>query len=689
MTSIQDIFTLGREFNSQGIRLCEIDGVKYASVLDVITAVTDNPNTSRVVWHRLKNDRDRADLTSGCSTFTFPGNRGGPTPIADASTMLSIIFVLSGPKANDFRAGAASALLNVLAPDQDFIDSLQERHDNQAEGITDGDVDGDTTSFLDTRDQRIVRIASRCYNDTYMYVRIRLPDEYIRDIETTKQLSMSVIKFGIAYVIQDRHNTYPEDNGFMAFSYTMNSRKEAKIIEDVLKLEFETITAYNSREYVDTTRLSEMLGFVGFSEDSYESYVELSRRLFARMVRLIKALWPRYSDTHGFMYSIKESIPRSVQTTISVSGSLDRPSEVEVSFPRTIISPNMAKEMDLIDDVAKLRQQIEDLQAPPPPITTTTTSLPPDTEENTSRSKGAVYSHDLVTGEEKRYESAERAALDCGMSGASFRRTVLGKMRQVGGRSWRKEGMPVWVPPEGFCFDDNFDPLSTSGFILAVHQEDDSIRKVFESITAAARIMGLERRKLSDMVASGRVFAGYAWSELPQQAWGTWVDDPSSAAPIPNAAVDSAVNGRCNGRIIARVLATGQDTVYESLNKAAAVHKLSPHTLREQLLDKPRQAFGKCFRSFTATECWVPPENLVYDASTYVTKTSGYVKSINEATGEVRIYESVRAACSLMGANTKTWTIQQYMNTGKACHGLKWFSATEEDYVIMQPVHST
>lgn len=684
MTSIQDIFTLGREFNSHGIRLCEIDGVKYASVLDVITAVTDNQNTSRVVWHRLKHDR--VELASGCSTFTFSGNRGAPTPIADASTMLGIIFVLPGQKANDFRVGAASALLNVLAPDQDFIDSLQERHDMQADGIT----DEDTTSFLVRRDQRVVRIAPRCYNDTYMYVRIRLPDDYIRDIAITKQLSMSIIKFGIAYVIHDRHSTYPEDNGFMVFSYTLNSRKEAKIIEDVLKLEFETITAYDSREYIDTSRLSDMLGFAGFSEDSYESYVELSRRLFAHMVRLIKALWPRYSDSHGFMYSIKESIPRSVQTTISATGSLERPSEVEVSFPRTIITPDMAKEMDLLDDLTKLRQQIEERALPPPPTTTTTSSssLPPNDEDHSSsRSKGAVYSHDLVTGEEKRYESAERAALDCGMSGASFRRTVLGKMRQVGGRSWRKDGMPVWVPPKGFCFDDNFDPQSTSGFILAV-ADDGTTRKVFESITAAARIMGLERRKLSDIVTSGRVFAGYAWSELPQHAWGTWVDDPSAATPIPNAAVDSSVNGRCNGRIIARVLATGQDTVYESLNKAAAVHKLSPHTLREQLLDKPRQAFGKCFRSFTATECWAPPENLVYDATTYVTKTSGYVKSINEATGEIRIYESVRAACNLMGANTKTWTIQQYMNTGKACHGLKWFSATELDYVIMQPVTS-
>jgi hypothetical protein len=46
----------------------------------------------------------------------------------------------------------------------------------------------------------------------------------------------------------------------MAFSFHCPSRKEAQIVEDIMRYDFSKIAVLNSYEYVDTTAVAEILG---------------------------------------------------------------------------------------------------------------------------------------------------------------------------------------------------------------------------------------------------------------------------------------------------------------------------------------------------------------------------------------------------------------------------------------------
>jgi hypothetical protein len=57
----------------------------------------------------------------------------------------------------------------------------------------------------------------------------------------------------------------------MAFSFHCPSRKEAQIVEDIMRYDFSKIAVLNSYEYVDTTAIAAILG-VEF-QSSYDTYV--------------------------------------------------------------------------------------------------------------------------------------------------------------------------------------------------------------------------------------------------------------------------------------------------------------------------------------------------------------------------------------------------------------------------------
>jgi hypothetical protein len=84
---------------------------------------------------------------------------------------------------------------------------------------------------------------------------MRVPDEFLMETDYVKQLTLDVIKFGITYSVNSRNGQYARDrdNGYMAFSFHRPSRKEAQIVEDIMRYDFSKIAVLNSYEYVDTT----------------------------------------------------------------------------------------------------------------------------------------------------------------------------------------------------------------------------------------------------------------------------------------------------------------------------------------------------------------------------------------------------------------------------------------------------
>jgi hypothetical protein len=88
----------------------------------------------------------------------------------------------------------------------------------------------------------------------------------------------------------------------MAFSFHCPSRKEAQIVEDIMRYDFSKIAVLNSYEYVDTTAIAAILG-VEFDK-SYDTYVGVAQALYKYMLRLVHTVWSRNSHMYGYSYDI-------------------------------------------------------------------------------------------------------------------------------------------------------------------------------------------------------------------------------------------------------------------------------------------------------------------------------------------------------------------------------------------------
>jgi hypothetical protein len=711
-------------FENAEVRSILINETPHYNVYDFLRNIESSSENSRKIWSRLKEKQEL--IANAAQSHAFVSGR--PSPIVPLKTLVEIMWAIG------------------------FLTTKRKPK-------TKKHVKKSHEARRDMREE-VTKVKHReSYDQTTGYIRIRMPEECVSGDPVEKEISRGVIKFGIAYSIRERDVSYQNDNGFMAFSYNFNERWEAATTERIMRREFDDITCYNSKEYLDTTALAKRFGFDEYNADSYASYTELACRLFARMVSIAKVIWPHnYRENHGFVHKVKTRVTEIddiiTKTEVSFSrepitndranalGLVDPITKLthevadlkakelqlhkgdmtheisKMQLANTTISPDdmmdmikkiqeeladvKAHEMGLEDSITKLTNDLADVKAelervknnnvtatgPVPIVPPQSEEMPPQ-QPGKPRSHGVVIGRDLRTGEDLRYASAERAANACGMTAASFRRSVMNRRRQLNGCHWRSEGLAIWVPPTGFCYDGQFDSQSTNLMFVVADKaqgssgDTENQRKIFESITAAARIMNLDRRKLSDIVAHQREYGGYVWSTLDMEKCGTMIEDADAPVPVPNAALDAGISLRCAGRVIARDLATGAEKVYDSVTRAAAMSGMSALTMREQLLDKPRQGFGRIFRSFVSTTRWEPPENLVFDPKKYV-KTSGYVKSVDKD-GNVKLYESIWEATSILGLHKSA--VQQCIDTGKVSSklGLLWYRAEEKDFMNMVP----
>jgi hypothetical protein len=293
-TVYHEIVQLGSDFNNQKVRKCEADGSTWASVLDVIKPLVDGE--ARLTWSRLK--KQHPDLSNGVRDHQFSDGKGSrPTPIASGDDILQIVLKLPGKKAKKFCSAAIYTFLKALNPTREFIEDLKDRIDTIEYGNIGATIVETTTNTFS--------LVQRCIDETTLYVRMRVPDEFMLDTTFVKQLTLDVLKFGITYSVNDRNGQYARDrdNGYMAFSFHCASRKEAQIIEDIMKYDFSTATVLNSREYVDTTIASEILG-CDFDPSSYDSYVNVAQALYGYMLRLVHTVWDRNAHMFGYSYDI-------------------------------------------------------------------------------------------------------------------------------------------------------------------------------------------------------------------------------------------------------------------------------------------------------------------------------------------------------------------------------------------------
>jgi hypothetical protein len=54
-------------------------------------------------------------------------------------------------------------------------------------------------------------LVQRCIDETTLYIRMRVPDEFLMETDYVKQLTLDVIKFGITYSVNSRNGQYARD----------------------------------------------------------------------------------------------------------------------------------------------------------------------------------------------------------------------------------------------------------------------------------------------------------------------------------------------------------------------------------------------------------------------------------------------------------------------------------------------
>jgi phage anti-repressor protein len=99
---------------------------------------------------------------------------------------------------------------------------------------------------------------------------------------------------------------------------------------------------------------------------------------------------------------------------------------------------------------------------------------------------------------------------------------------------------------------------------------------------------------------------------------------------------------------IARHIETGVETTFKSYSDAQQIAKVGPHSLRDNYLNKPRQARYYTFYE-KGSSYWEPPKNFKVDINVKSNTHSVMCKSIHNNTNETTYYNSITEASNIIG----------------------------------------
>lgn len=173
--------------------------------------------------------------------------------------------------------------------------------------------------------------------ETTLYIRMRKPEEFLAATDFAKQLTTSILKFGLTYHPHGRDVQYNHDidNGYFVFTFLCASRRQADIIERILIHDLADAAVLGSREYVDVETLATILG-CEYKPDSYSSYASVAQKLYVYALQRIHMLWPSNAHLFGNSYDI---------ITSTFVGSTDDGSVHDLSFCCNVITEKHAIDM--------------------------------------------------------------------------------------------------------------------------------------------------------------------------------------------------------------------------------------------------------------------------------------------------------------------------------------------------------
>lgn len=693
-TIIQEVIQLNVAFDNVPIRKCTMDDQPCVSVLDIIGALTYTE--AKGVWRTIRTQFP--ELKKATKSFRFTGSRD--TPVANADVILEIIFKIPGAKAREFSATAAQTFIKTLNPTHEFISELEDR----AHALERRDVDARIGVFETLNNENTFSIVPRCHVDTSLYIRMRLPDEYLCESTYGKQLTIDIFKFGITYSVNGRNAQYmkDKDNGYMVFSFHCSSRKEATIVEDILKLNLSSATVLGSREYVDVSAVAKLLG-CDYEPGSYTSYANVAQHLYAYMLKFVHFIWPTNSHMYGHYYEIVSDNATLVRNTEDDSVKVHS----ELSFRCNVIDKKLATVFQLTPESCQGVEIVPEVEVPDTPEVASSSSSTSENDvvvENTivevdiprpepiieQPRSNLVISRDR-NGKEDVYIHSTRASQETLVGQQSFSRKYLNKGRLLDNKHWRNAGRQYWTPTQEVQHDPNVVETLSDVKIQTISAE--GVVKIYESERSAERMMRLsatDRKVLKDAIRSNLSFAGVTWSTVRDpDVWGSWFDDTTDVATLvvrnrdsePGLVAqrtDTGHNGRCSGKIIGQDLTTGIETVYDSIHHAASRFKVHDGTISSRV-DKPHQINGCGLRSFTADTRWTPL-NLRPDSD--VAKVdSRFIVKLDKNGVILDMYQSATSAAKLSGVDRSD--IMKFVSQDELS---SWRFATHEEIWNFTPI---
>jgi hypothetical protein len=301
-----------------------------------------------------------------------------------------------------------------------------------------------------------------------------------------------------------------------------------------------------------------------------------------------------------------------------------------------------------------------------------------------------IFSRNIVTAETAEYDNCEQAGNAVGLTPSALARTYIDKPRQLKGYSWRSDSSPIWVPPQGLAFATNVIECTKEGsYVKAVWSSDPPLGlepiTTFDSVSAAARILKINRRSLADAVAKNGSYGGAMWSHLPAEEYNNFELIPPHVTVFPFEVADPPKVKKQGGKIkvIVYDILKGEEIGYTSVSKAAAVTRLSSHAIEDTLMNKPRRAKNFTFRSGDAEQRWEPPTSLRYQPDVYEKNFSGYIIAMG-SDGTLAMYEGPSAAGRIEELDRHA--ISAAIKSGKEYRDRVWRAALDEEFDTFVPI---
>jgi hypothetical protein len=350
---------------------------------------------------------------------------------------------------------------------------------------------------------------------------MRLLDEYLCESIYDKQLTLDILKFGITYSVNGRNAQYmkDKDNGYMVFSFHCSSRKEATIVEDILKLNLSSATVLGSREYVDVSAVAKLLG-CDYEPGSYTSYANVAQHLYAYMLKFVHFIWPNNSHMYGHYYELVSDNATLVRNTENDSVKVHS----ELSFRCNVIDRKLATVFHLTPEfhhavnIVPEPDRTETLEVASSSSSTTgedvvvvegtIAEVYPRPEPIIEQPRSNLVISRERNGNEEVYIHSTRASQETLVGQQSFSRKYLNKGHLLDNKHWRNAGRQYWTPTPEVQHDPNVVETLSDVKIQTISAE--GLVKIYESERSAERMMRLsatDRKVLKDAIRSNLSFA--------------------------------------------------------------------------------------------------------------------------------------------------------------------------------------